>query len=56
MARPPDLDRTELDPTAQSRVSINAEIVQDHAERMRAGVSYPPIDMVWDREAVKHWL
>jgi hypothetical protein len=51
-----DLEQIELDPTTQPRVSIDMEIVSEYAEEIKAGADFPPIQVVWDKQAKKYWL
>ena len=51
-----ELEKIELDPTTQPRVSISMDLVDEYAEDMRSGIEFPPIDVVWDRDSETYWL
>lgn len=56
MATVVELEKIELDPTAQPRVNINMEIVDEYAAEMKAGADFPPVEVVWNSETDKYWL
>ena len=56
MATVIELEKIELDPTAQPRVNINMEVVDEYAAEMKAGADFPPIEVVWNSETDKYWL
>jgi hypothetical protein len=54
MPQPLDLSAIRIDGQTQIRVSINAHIVDDYAERMLAGDIFPPVIVVHD--GADYWL
>jgi hypothetical protein len=54
MATTLDPALVELDPAVQPRVHPNMEIIKEYAGEMRANAAFPPIDVVWDRQAGKY--
>ncbi|MFH1496608.1 MAG: ParB/RepB/Spo0J family partition protein, partial [Verrucomicrobiota bacterium] len=47
-----DIDRVRLDERAQPRVSVSSKLIEDYAEAMRDGATFPPIVVFDDGETL----